>query len=780
MRGFLRTRKPSDFCGLHQITVILLRHSKPSKPPNTKLAATFRGLLESGTKLGDTLGLDSSLGEFMKKLLLAALLLSACNTEVPKDTEPGVVVEPSTEVPADYNEVKALIEVSENWSVDEFLGTYTPAFETSLGYNPEDAMFLDLIDNSSLALSQDEKARLAADGFVRTQQQFPTFTYGYATIYLEDLPIFVSADSILHAVHRSYDAILKGIELTELIPAMTDLIDAMRARLADGGAEGFTPEQITDLDLYLAVAGTLLDTTPRPAIAGASQTLVDEMVAKALAAEGAEEITIFGSKRLMDWSQFEPRGHYTDNPNLERYFRAMMWLSRLDFRMLEPNEQNQLEFRRRQFYNVIAMANLMDTQSSAQHQLIEDTVGLFVGEPDALILSEVPALLTALGAASPSDVTNMTDEEIATVIQKHRFGAQRISSHFMINGIEGTTKPLSHAFTLMSQRYVVDSHVFSNVVFDRVASGQVKRMMPNPLDVAFSVFGNDQAAQLLDSELREYGYQHDLNAMRVLVDLHDEDYWNANLYNGWLDAIRALSPTATPNAAAPAVAQTEAWSRRLLTAQMASWAELRHDTLLYTKQSYTNGAACEYPDVYVEPNPLFFEKVRSFAQKGKVAVAGFDDRYTTYFDKLEYAADRLHAMAVAQETGMPHAEEDVAWINQAVVLEYGCTEDPEWATGWYPQLFFDEDSVEFDPTIADVHTQPTDAAGNTVGRVLHVGTGNAHAMVVTVETCEGPRAYVGLGSSYFEKITENFERLTDAEWAPQISSRTPAEPNWVP
>jgi hypothetical protein len=31
-------------------------------------------------------------------------------------------------------------------------------------------------------------------------------------------------------------------------------------------------------------------------------------------------------------------------------------------------------------------------------------------------------------------------------------------------------------------------------------------------------------------------------------------------------------------------------------------------------------------------------------------------------------------------------------------------------------------SIEFDPTIADVHTQPTDAAGNPVGHVLHVGT----------------------------------------------------------
>ena len=53
-------------------------------------------------------------------------------------------------------------------------------------------------------------------------------------------------------------------------------------------------------------------------------------------------------------------------------------------------------------------------------------------------------------------------------------------------------------------------------------------------------------------------------------------------------------------------------------------------------------------------------------------------------------------------------------------------------------------------------------------------------MVVTVETCEGPRAYVGLGSSYFEKITENFERLSDEDWAPQISAGTPVQPAWVP
>lgn len=31
-----------------------------------------------------------------------------------------------------------------------------------------------------------------------------------------------------------------------------------------------------------------------------------------------------------DFSQFKPRGHYTETPELEQYFRAMIWLGRTD------------------------------------------------------------------------------------------------------------------------------------------------------------------------------------------------------------------------------------------------------------------------------------------------------------------------------------------------------------------------------------------------------------------------------------------------------------------
>ena len=52
-------------------------------------------------------------------------------------------------------------------------------------------------------------------------------------------------------------------------------------------------------------------------------------------------------------------------------------------------------------------------------------------------------------------------------------------------------------------------------------------------------------------------------------------------------------------------------------------------------------------------------------------------------------------------------------------------------------------------------------------------------MVVAVDTCSGPRAYAGLASSYFEKTTEQFERLTDEDWAESIRHANPGDVSWM-
>ena len=230
----------------------------------------------------------------------------------------------------------------------------------------------------------------------------------------------------------------------------------------------------------------------------------------------------------------------------------------------------------------------------------------------------------------------------------------------------------------------------------------------------------------------------------------------------------------------PAVAQTEAWGRRILNTQLASWAELRHDTILYAKQSYTAGAACEYPDAYIEPYPAVFQALSEYAAFGHAIATDLGDTHVQdYFTRLGTAMDRLGRMAERQRSGAPHDAEDIAWINEAVEPFANCDGTLFTGQGWYADLYYDSSAADFDPTIADVHTQPTDEVGNVVGNVLHVGTGMPRAMVVTVETCSGPRAYVGLVSSYHERTTSDFERLTDEAWAPEVMAGTVETPDWL-
>ena len=253
--------------------------------------------------------------------------------------------------------------------------------------------------------------------------------------------------------------------------------------------------------------------------------------------------------------------------------------------------------------------------------------------------------------------------------------------------------------------------------------------------------------------------------------------------SSWLGALRALGPTGGSQSGPFELAATEPWSRRLMNTQLASWAELRHDTILYVKQSYSSGVSCSFPDALVEPNPVFFDAVASFANKGLAAVNTLNlpsALLTSTVQPLASAATTLKGMAEAQVAGTPFTDDQMMFINQAVSIQIvGC--GTQQGVGWYPKLFYGS-GLELDshPTIADVHTAPTDEEGNTVGWVLHVGTGYARMMVVTANTCDGPKAYVGLASSYFEDLTTNLMRLDDPTWTTTLTAATPpADVPWM-
>lgn len=645
----------------------------------------------------------------------------------------------------------------------------------SLGYDPSSAEFLDKIQASALALNDGELAKLKTNGFVIAPRQgFPTFVKGYAAIYSEHLPVYISADAILEAVHSSYDELLKNTEQAALIPKVHNLLGNVHKALgAHAGAEG-----AADLDLYLAVALSLLSGQTVGPVAGADAAAINDIVEKANAATGLVSLTLFGDKRDEDTSQFVPRGHYTDTEELSRYFRAMMWLGRIDFRLIETLPDGSTELRRPQVNAAFLLHQLLSAVDFNAWEQVDSALQVFVGTSDYMVVPELGALLTELGGYDAALAAD--DATLKAAIISGGYGMQLIASHIAVNGGVVDTLPLNRSFALFGQRYVLDSHVFSQVVYDRTKD---LRMMPNPLDAAYAALGNDAALPLLQSELATYGvsYPGRLEGARVLSDAHGEDFWSASLYNLWLGALRELSPKASeladPVAAGlPKIATTEPWSRRILNTQLGSWAELRHDTLLYAKQSYTGVPACEFPDAYVDPYPEFYTRLAQYAELGTTLtndlasdLGPYQAMVADYFTNLHSSMSMLAEMAESQRSGTEFTEAQMAFINDAVRIEQqtaGCTtiNVPD---GWLADLYLEpHKSIEFEPTIADVHTQPADEMGNTVGKVLHVATGVPRLMVTTVDTCQGPRAYVGVTFAYHEKVTEGFKRYTDEEWAP--------------
>ena len=99
-----------------------------------------------------------------------------------------------------------------------------------------------------------------------------------------------------------------------------------------------------------------------------------------------------------------------------------------------------------------------------------------------------------------------------------------------------------------------------------------------------------------------------------------ESVWQENLYLDWLGCLRTLSrPTTAVHY--PEVMRTQAWAMKLTNTQLASWTTLRHDTILYVKQSYPKQSDCSYPAGYVEPLPEFWARMEQMSRRAVKTVA---------------------------------------------------------------------------------------------------------------------------------------------------------------
>jgi hypothetical protein len=428
---------------------------------------------------------------------------------------------------------------------------------------------------------------------------------------------------------------------------------------------------------------------------------------------------------------------------------------------------------RRALRAALLLESLFTDNLRARWKLIDSTLAALIGPADSMSLPG----LAAAHATLRGPVDQLTDDEIVA-----GFGApseQKIRTQLAHAGDK------TIAFLLLGQRYVLDSGVLSNLTYGSLAT-EPPRLMPTPLDVAHVVFDNPAARTLLAPEIATYGEPY----KRALAEAAATSVPADSLAHLWLRALRELSPNAQRDARLPKPLTSDAWARRMLATQLASWAELRHDNLLYTKQSFTAELGCAFPDAYVDPYPAFYAAMEAMAESARSTISGLalessrQTRILGYLTRMATTMGRLRVIAERQRANQPLTADDLDFINHMVSLDArsvvcAMTTDPH---GWYAELFYEEKTALWhDPVIADVHTQPTDEVGTPVGRVLHVGTGMPRMMEVKIDHDGGAfsETYRGFVSTYAEVITEKFHRMTDEEWREQVGKKMIGTPPWL-
>ncbi len=308
---------------------------------------------------------------------------------------------------------------------------------------------------------------------------------------------------------------------------------------------------------------------------------------------------LYGGHRPIDYSQFKARGHYTESAELSRYFQTMIWLGRADtgFVLAPPDKNTGLQVdAERELRSAALLAQAVEQSGQLQQfESMAQTIDFLVGSSDNLSISQLLKALRDAGIQNPGALES-TGTVIALRQQVAQAGRQQIRAQVLVppRSAEQEAQPPS-LFQLFGQRFSLDSFVLSRLVYDSIwfQGKKVERLLPSGLDV-MAALGNDEAARLLRPELERFHYSSNLLAARRTIDDVRPKEFEQSVASLWLDSLRKLDDVPARGNFPEAMKRTP-FLRKQLQTQLASWAELRHDTVLYAKQSYTAGILCQYP-----------------------------------------------------------------------------------------------------------------------------------------------------------------------------------------
>lgn len=624
-----------------------------------------------------------------------------------------------------------------------------------------------------LSLTKAERALLAKNNFVvMPRESFSTYAWALHEVYQSELPLYVSADSILHAVYTSNDHLLADIERTTLVPLLAKVLSAMHCALADASKSRVYPSTIAhDLDLYLTVARSLLADAPVPSVLGMDDQAT-KLIAAAKRASGMEKLELFERERLVDWSQYQPRGHYADpapssdspsdddqpyvdpgkvKPSLSSYFRAGMWLSRFEFNLVSRSSRSSLlgapdpRETPREAIVGLALSDLVE-RASVTHDVarLDRAWTLLAGKREDVSPAEMSALRRRAGIQT-IDVGAF--DKLKAAIGSDFQRTARV--HPMPEG----SKVLPAIATFLGPRIVADTAAFRPLIHSEVD----QRYLVHAGDVAY-VLGLDRGKTYLAADLA----RHPALAAKLDEARDAARNWKdgGDLYSAWLSAVHGVAEKHPSSDVVPSFMQTTAYDDLRMNTMVAGYGQIRHNYVLMAAQSYDEGG-CEIPDGYVEPAVATYDALVKYATRGASVMKELDPKDTTgalqYFAELEKIARVLGTISRHELEGRALSTEEQRWLSMVVEMTPGSTGGAPTYTGWYFDLFRGrwEEGLGDASFVADYHTS------SWKGRVVYAGATSPRLGVFVIDANGSPRLAVGPVARAYEIESTLDKRLDD-------------------
>ena len=343
-------------------------------------------------------------------------------------------------------------------------------------------------------------------------------------------------------------------------------------------------------------------------------------------------------------------------------------------------------------------------------------------------------------------------------------------------------KTSHNKINVMPQRYQPDAEVLQEMVdYDNKPT---KRATPKGLDFFAAMQVSAAEKILLDEKTEWKDFGRMLEKMKGRMQ---QINWSETIATEWMSTIRALCDR-DPQLNMPYFMVTSEWKLKDLNAMLASWAELKHDAILYAKQpagAECGGGGPPEPVVkgFVEPNISFWKKAISLLDNTERLLK--EENMLT--EKISNATERIREevqfllnVSEKELAGKELSEEEYDQLQyigatfENISLDL-VREKDQYLMGWSDVQGADKKVA----LVADVYTANAD--NNPNKSILFEAVGDADEIYVVVEI--GGYLYLTRGAvlSYREFIQPIDEpRLTDEEWQQQLE-KNPRKgvPEWM-